>query len=105
MEQEFDDLFCKGLPDYSNEKADFWIDKSTTKYLKTGARGTTLPKLKKWVVFFVKTKESKEESWVLFDGTGIVQEAKGFSDLIAKVEILRLKAMFGRDLYGVEENE
>lgn len=97
MEYEFDDLFSRGLPDYSNEKADFWIDESATSYLKTGPMGNLIRKLKDWIVFYVKIKESEEDNvWAIYNGEEIIDEAIGMSQMISKVDLIRARAIFNK---------
>lgn len=84
----------RGKPDFSNDKADFWIDKSTTNYLKTGPTGDKISKLKNYTVLEAKIKETGEEVWVLHDGKDIIAEAKNMSDLTTLVDMTKVNALF-----------
>ncbi len=83
-----------GQPDFSNDKADFWIDRSTTNYLKTGPTGDEISELKDYTVLEVKIKETGEEAWVIHDGKNIVAEAKRMSDLATLVDMTKTDALF-----------
>ncbi len=76
-------------PDFSNDKCDFWVDETTTEYLRTDLDGKPVKALEKWVVFKVRLKENSRVSYVIFDGRTYVNEAENLHAISVMCDMYR----------------
>lgn len=77
-------------PDASNEKCDFWIDESSTKYLHTGPDGKPIKSLKNHTVLKAWLKVDGSFCYAVSDGKEFVADAPDVSRLGTVLDVLKI---------------
>jgi hypothetical protein len=76
-------------PDASNDVADVYIEEYYTRNLKKDRTGSYIKKMEHWYVGLVKFKDGTL-SWIISDGTGVLEEATALEDLFCKCDKWKL---------------
>lgn len=68
-------------PDVANENAEVYVEEYLTKRLRDDNNGNSIPKMKQWYVALVRFFDG-EMTWVISDGTGILEATKNLEHLV-----------------------
>ena len=86
-------------PDIENEFAEFWIDNSATKYLKTDRKtGNKILALKTYYVARARFKETGEEAFVIAGNGKVIFESKTYEAMCYECDKIKLLARFEKGL-------
>lgn len=90
-------------PDAKSDSHDFWIHKSSTKYLRCDRKtGDIIPALKHWSVLIAIDRKTKEQTYVIHNGKDIVDDAESYAAIAYKLDLWRTKISFDSAM-GEEE--
>lgn len=70
-------------PTFSNDMADFWLDRSLTDYVRHDRMGDPIKKHEEWCVFLARLKADGQLNYVLYDGIGFIAETPPQIDVMA----------------------
>ena len=78
-------------PDFENEFAEFWIDRSATKYLQTNIKtGNIIPALKEYYVAKAKLKSTEEEAFVIAGNGKIIFDCESYEAMCYECDKIKL---------------
>lgn len=80
-------------PDFENEFAEFWIDRSATKYLQANIKtGNIIPTLKEYYVAKAKLKSTEEEAFVIAGNGEIIFDCTDYEVMCYECDKIKLLA-------------